>query len=141
MSRHVARASRQYIEYKLSQGYSPSAILEAHNYLATHRTTEPFPVEQRVYRHRKLSRADLARVYDRWRVHARRHPTSKEGTQRAERRTRIEEKRATYRAKVEDRLGLGLPPPPDPIRAADAGMLYRLTNEQRYREHFEEGSP
>jgi hypothetical protein len=141
MPRPIARASRQYLEFKFSQGYSPSAVREAHNSLSRNRTREPFPQEQRVYRHRELSARDVTRAYDRWRVYARRHPDSKESTQFLERRTRNQERIATYRVKVEQRESLGLPPPPPPIKAADAGMVYRITHEERWKEHFEEGSP
>jgi hypothetical protein len=141
MTRAIARASRQYLEFKFSQGYSPSAVREAHNHLATHRTPEPFPQEQRIYRHRRLSERDVTRAYDRWRVYARRHPGSKEGVQLLERRTKNQERLAEYRVKLEQRDSLGLPPPPPPIRAADAGMVYRVTHDDRWKEYFEEGSP
>lgn len=141
MPRPVARVSRQYLEYKFSQGYSPSAVREAHNYLASHRTAEPFPQEQRVYRHRRLSKTDVTRAYDRWRVYARRNPGSKEAGQLLDRRTKNQERLATYRVRVEQRTSLGLPPPPPPIRAADAGMVYRVTHDERWREYFQEGSP
>jgi hypothetical protein len=141
MPHEIARASRQYLDFKFSQGYSPSAIREAHNYLAEHRTPEPFPQEQRVYRHRSLSERDVTRAYDRWRVYARRHPGSKESIQLIERRTKNQERLATYRIKVEQRESLGLPLPPSPIKAADAGMVYRVSHDERWREFFEEGSP
>jgi hypothetical protein len=136
-----ARDSRLYLESKFSQGYSPSAVREAHNYLAGHRTQEPFPLEKRVHGHRKLSVPAVLRAYDRWRVFGRRHSESKEATQLQERRTRNQERLATYRDKVEQRRTLGLPAPPPPLQAADAGMVYRVTHEDRWREHFEEGSP
>jgi hypothetical protein len=141
MPRSIPKPSRQYLEFKFSQGYSPYAIREAHNYLASHRTPEPFPQEQRIYGHRMLSERDVTRAYDRWRVYARRHPESKEANQLLERRTKNQERLAVYRAKVSERTGLGLPPPPPPIRAADAGMVYRVSHEERWRNHFEEGSP
>jgi hypothetical protein len=141
MPRPIARASRQYLEFKFSQGYSPSAVRNAHNYLASNRTREPFPQEQRVYQHRTLSETDVTRAYDRWRVYGRRHPTSKEATQVLERRTRNQERFASYRVKVEERTSLGLPAPPSPIKAADAGMVYRVTHDERWKEYFEEGSP
>lgn len=141
MPRSIARVSRQYLEYKFSQGYSPSAVRVAHNHLATYRTPEPFPQEQRVYRHRLLSEIDVTRAYDRWRVYARRHPESKEAGQLLERRTRNQQRLATYRLRSEERRSLGLPPPPSPIKAADAGMVYRVTHDDRWRNFFQEGSP
>lgn len=141
MVRPMPRASRHYLEFKFSQGYSPAAVREAHNHLAGHRTRDSFPLEQRVYGHRKLSQRDITRAYDRWRVYARRHPGSKESAQLLERRTRNQERVAEYQVKVEQRESLGLPRPPPPIRAANAGMVYRITHDERYREHFEEGSP
>lgn len=141
MPRQIARPSRLYLESKFSAGYSPSAIREAHNYLTTHRQGEPFPLEQHVFRHRELSARDVTRAYDRWRVFARRHPESKEAGQVLERKTRNQERLATFRVKVEQRDSLGLPRPPSPIRAADAGMVYRVTHEERWREYFQEGSP
>ena len=141
MPRPIARPSRLFIEYKLSQGYSPSAILEAHNYLTRHHPRDKFEIEERVYSHRKLSKSDITRAYDRWRVQGRRKPSSKEGIQLLERKTRNQERIANYRLRVEQRESLGLPPPPPPIQAADAGMVYRITHQERWREHFEEGSP
>jgi hypothetical protein len=141
MVRPVPKASRKYLESKFAAGYSPSAVREAHNHLTTHRQREPFPLEQGVYGHRKLSETDVTRAYDRWRVYARRNPGSREATQLLERRTRNQERLAEYQVKVEQRKSLGLPAPPPPIKAADAGMVYRVTHEERWREHFEEGSP
>ncbi len=141
MPRPIAKASRQYLEFKFSQGYSPSAVREAHNYLASHRTPEPFPQEQRVFRHRRLSGTDVTRAYDRWRVYGRRHPGSREATQLLERRTKNQERLALYQERVAQRTSLGLPPPPPPIPAADAGMVYRVTHDQRWKERFQEGSP
>lgn len=141
MVRPVPKASRAYLESKFAGGYSPKAVREAHNYLAAHRQAEPYPLERGVFHHRKLSARDVTRVYDRWRVQARRHPKSKEGQQFQERTTRNQERLAVYRTKVRERGQLGLPAPPPPIQAANAGMLYRVTHNERYREHFEEGSP
>ena len=129
------------MEAKFAGGYSPKEVREAHNYLTDHRQTEPYPLERSVFGHRKLSQRDVIRAYDRWRVRARRNPSSPEGKQFLERKTRNQERVAIYRSKKAERAELGLPPPPDPIKAADAGMLYRLTHQERYREHFEEGSP
>jgi len=139
--RSVAKASRRFIEYKLSQGYSPSAIREAHNVLVSHKARDDFMIEQRLYRHRELSEKDFTRAYDRWRVYARRHPGSTEAQRFTERRLKIAERRVNYRIKSDQRTSLGLPLPPEPIHAADAGMLYRITHDERYREWFEEGSP
>ena len=141
MARPIPKDSRAYLESKFAAGYSPSAVREAHNHLTAHRQREPFPLEQKVYGHRKLSERDVTRAHDRWRVYARRHPGSKEASQLLDRRTKNQERLATYKVKVEERRSLGLPPPPPPIRAADAGMVYRVTHEERWREHFEEGSP
>ncbi|MCI4320685.1 MAG: hypothetical protein L3K05_00030 [Thermoplasmata archaeon] len=141
MPRPIARDSRQYLEFKFSQGYSPSAVREAHNHLASNRTREPFPQEQRLYGHRRLSEPAVLRAYDRWRVYGRRHPESKEAVQVQERRTRNQERLATYRLKAEQRQSLGLPLPPSPLQAADAGMVYRVTHDSHWREYFEEGSP
>jgi hypothetical protein len=141
MPRRISRASRQYLEFKFSQGYSPSAIRTVHNHLAIHRTREPFPQEQRVFGRRKLSERDITRAYDRWRVFARRHADSKEAAQLLERRTRNQERLAEYQDKLEARRSLELPPPPPPLKAADAGMVYRVTHDDRWREYFEEGSP
>jgi len=141
MARQVPKASRGLLESKFAGGYSPKEVREAHNYLTEHRQSEPYPLERGVYGHRKLSSKDVARAYDRWRVRARRHPESKEGQQFLERKTRNQERLAIYRSKKAERVKLDLPLPPDPIKAANAGMLYRLTHNERYREHFEEGSP
>ena len=141
MSRRMARKSRLYIESKLSAGYSPRAILEAHNYLTERRGRVEFPLEHQLFGHRKLSPRDATRAYDRWRVFARRNPSSEEASGKIERQTRISERWALYRVNSEERASLGLPPPPDPIRAANAGMVYRVTHDERWREFFEEGSP
>ena len=141
MPRRVAKPSRRLIEHKLSQGYLPADILDVHNYLTTYRQREPYPLERSVYGHRKLSTKDLTRVYDRWRVRARRHPGSEEGVQFQERRTRNQERVAEHRVKMTQRAELGLSAPPEPVGAASAGMAYRVTHREHYRERFEEGSP
>ncbi len=126
--------SRAFIKERLARGDSAKAVREAHNALSK---LTPSQIESRWGRRWKgLSGAPVTTPKEVHRVQS--------SLSRKERRTR-KEVRAEFRIRGEAQADqariLGIPESGfDPQKAHDAGVMYRATEDERYREEFEEGS-
>jgi hypothetical protein len=141
LARKIARDSAAFIEYRLKRGDSPKDILEAHNRLVETRPSKLSIGASRDYYarelpgHRKLSQKEVERVYDR----LRKRPSAADKWE--ERRGRRSMWEAETRArKMAEEEGEPLPGSLDRMKAHDAGMKYRYTEDPIYRRFFEEGS-
>lgn len=127
--------TRNFVKERLARGDSAATIRRTHAHLISQ---PPSFFQNKEWGHYKgLSGADSLSPKE---IHRIQSATS--------RRVRGERKqaRATFRARTEaskaEARYLGLPEPTsDYQKAHDAGIEYRATNDERYREQFEEGSP
>ena len=134
--RPPAKASREFVEFRLAHGDDPSTILKAHNLIVRDSSVRKNAgLWSLRIGERPLSKAEFRRIHDAWR----KRPSNVTG--RENRRAIRESLAADEAAKQKMAKATGVPyTPQDPQKAHDAGYQFRLTEDEAYREYFTEGS-
>jgi len=136
--RPLSRPVRAFIEERLLRGDSQRTVRDAVNALRKKPAAfldQNWPRWSAVVGKRKVSTADVYRCYDALRKN---HSKSDAYAERKRLRTAWRTETAAERSLAQD---LGIPEPTRNKQVAhDAGVLYKATRDERYREFFEEGS-
>jgi hypothetical protein len=137
--RPLSRIARAFIEERLLRGDSQKTVRDTVNALRRHPATyfvgESWTRWQGIRGRRKITTEDVYRVYNALRKN---RSKTTAYTERKRLRETWKTETAAERALA---LDLGVPEPTrDKQLAHDAGILYKATKDERYREFFEEGS-
>ncbi len=134
--RPPARASKDFVEFRLARGDNPASIRRAHNLIVRNPSVRKNAGEWGMrLGERQLSNAEFRRIQDAWR----KRPSNVAG--RENRRAMRESFAANEEARRRMAEATGVPyTPQNPQKAHDSGYLYRLTEDEAYREDFTEGS-